>query len=201
MRDAEVCDVLYTARAKTTAPREKNVKGFSIALASSAMLVAVPAAASDKFWQTFADVGAIGIPLAAGGITLYEHDRNGLLMLGETGLLTVASTEGLKYAVNERRPNGGDHSLPSAHTSVSFAGAGYLQARYGWKVGLPFELLAATVGFARVKSHNHYWYDVVAGAAIGEGSAFLFTRRLNEKARVSAYGDTSGGGVQMALRF
>ena len=183
------------------APRETDVKGFTIALASGAVMLAAPAAASDKFWQTYADIGAIGIPLAAGGYSLYESDRNGLLMLGETGLLTVASTEGLKYAVNERRPNGGNHSFPSGHTSLSFAGAGYLQARYGWKVGLPFELLAATVGFARVKSHNHYWYDVVAGAAIGEGSAFLFTRRLNENTRISAYGDTGGGGVQMALRF
>jgi membrane-associated phospholipid phosphatase len=177
------------------------VKGFSIALAGSAMLMAVPAAASDKFWKTYADIGAIGIPVAAGGYSLYEGDRNGLLMLGETGLLTAASTEGLKYAVDERRPNGGKHSFPSGHTSISFAGAGYLHARYGWAVGLPFELLAATVGFARVKSHNHFWYDVVAGAAIGEGSAFLFTRRLNEKTRLSAYGDTGGGGVQLALRF
>ena len=169
---------------------------ITIALASSA-----PAAASDKFWKTFADVGAVGIPLAAGGITLYEHDRNGLLMLGETGLLAGGVTEGLKYAVDERRPNGGSHSFPSLHTSAAFAGAGYLHARYGWKVGLPFEVLAATVGFARVQSRDHHWYDVVAGAAIGEGSAFLFTRRLNENLKVSPYADSTGGGVGVAMRF
>lgn len=171
------------------------------ALVTIALFSAAPVAASDKFWKTFADVGAVGIPLAAGGITLYEHDRNGLLMLGETGLLTLGATEGLKYAIDERRPNGGSHSFPSLHTSAAFAGAGYLHARYGWKVGLPFELLAATVGFARVKTRDHHWYDVVAGAAIGEGSAFLFTRRLNENVRVTSYGDSTGGGVGFAMKF
>jgi len=166
-----------------------------------AVLAVDPAAASDKFWNGVADVGEIGIPLAAGGISLYEHDRTGLIELAETGALTIGVTEALKYAVDERRPNGQPHSFPSAHTSVAFAGAGYLHARYGWKVGLPFEALAAVVGFARVHTHQHHWYDVVAGAAIGEGSAYLFTRRLNGHTRLSAYGDGSGGGLQFATRF
>ena len=164
--------------------------------------LAAPAAASDTaFWHGVADAGEIGIPLAAGGISLYEHDRTGLIQLAETGALTVGVTEALKYAVDERRPNGGRHSFPSAHTSIAFAGAGYLHARYGWKVGLPFEALAAVVGFARVHTRDHHWYDAVAGAAIGEGSAYLFTRRLNDHTRLTAYGDGSGGGLQFATRF
>ena len=162
---------------------------------------AAPAVASDKFWNAVADAGEIGIPLAAGGISLYEHDRAGIIELAETGALTVGVTEALKYSVDERRPNGQPHSFPSAHTSIAFAGAGYLHARYGWRVGLPFEALAAVVGFARLHTHQHHWYDVVAGAAIGEGSAYLFTRRLNDHTRLSAYGDGSGGGVQFAAKF
>lgn len=173
-----------------------------IPLAALALAVASPAAAaSQKFWHTIADVGAIGIPLAAGGITFYESDRNGLLMLGETGLLAGGVTEGLKYAVREQRPNGGTHSFPSLHTAAAFAGAGYLQARYGWKVGLPFQFAAALVGFSRVQSRDHHWYDVVAGAAIGEGSAFIFTRRLNQNVQISPYGDSSGGGVAVGVKF
>jgi membrane-associated phospholipid phosphatase len=164
-------------------------------------LAAVPAAASDKFWHSFADFGEIGIPLAAGGISLYENDRAGLIELAETGTLAVGVTEALKYSVKEQRPNGGPHSFPSAHTSIAFAGAGYLDARYGWRVGLPFEALAAVVGFARVHTRDHHWYDAVAGAAIGEGSAHLFTRRLNRTTRLTAYGDSSGGGLQFATRF
>nr|WP_295658962.1 phosphatase PAP2 family protein [Polymorphobacter sp.] len=170
-------------------------------LAVVAALAATPAAASDKFWHGLANVGEIGIPLAAGGITLYEGDRTGLIELAETGALTVAATEALKYSVNERRPNGGEHSFPSAHTSIAFAGAGYLHARYGWRVGLPFEAFATLVGFARVHTRDHHWYDAVAGAAIGEGSAYLFTRRLNDHTRLTAYGDSGGGGLQFATRF
>lgn len=172
------------------------------ALGFAALAAATPAAASDYgFWHGFADVGEIGIPLAAGGISLYKHDRTGLIELAETGALTVGVTEALKYSVDERRPNGGKHSFPSAHTSIAFAGAGYLHARYGWQVGLPFEALAAVVGFARVHTRDHHWYDAVAGAAIGEGSAYLFTRRLNDHTRLTAYGDGGGGGLQFATRF
>ena len=172
----------------------------AIGLAAS-LTAATPAAASDKFWHSFADVGAIGIPVAAGVITLANDDRNGLIQLAETGGVTVVASEGLKYALNTDRPNGGTHSFPSLHTSVAFAGAGYLHARYGWKTGLPFELLAVGVGFARVQTRDHHWYDVVAGAAIGEGSAFLLTKRLREDVRVTIGGDTKGGVVSLAARF
>ena len=175
---------------------------FGTAFAAATLLSATPAAAaSQKFWHTVADVGAIGIPLAAGGITFYESDRNGLVQLVETGALTLGASEALKYAVREHRPNGGDHSFPSLHTSAAFAGAGYIHARYGWRTGLPFELAAALVGFSRVQSRDHHWYDVVAGAAIGEGSAFIFTRRLNENLRVSPYGDSTGGGIAVGAKF
>ncbi len=172
-----------------------------ILLAATVILAATPAAASDKFWHSVADIGEIGIPLAAGGISLYENDRTGLIELAETGALTLGATEALKYSINERRPNGGTHSFPSAHAAVAFAGAGYLHARYGWQVGLPFEVLATVVGFSRVHTRDHHWYDAVAGAAIGEGSAYLFTRRINRTTRLTAYGDTSGGGLQFATRF
>lgn len=167
----------------------------------ASIAVAAPAQASDKFWHTFADVGAIGIPVAAGVITLREHDKNGLYQLAETGFVALVATEALKYSVNSQRPNGGDHSFPSGHTALAFSGAGYLHARYGWKTALPFEILAAGVGFARVQTKDHHWYDVVAGAAIGTGSAFLLTKRLNENVRVSAGGDTSGGMISVAARF
>ncbi len=176
------------------------VRRFSVALAAMS-IVASPAAASDKAWRTFADVGAIGIPVAAATITYFEDDRKGVIDLIETGAVALGTTEILKYTVHEQRPNGGEHSFPSGHTASAFAGAGFIHARYGWQMGLPFELLAAGVGFARVHTHDHHWYDVVAGAAIGEGSAFLLTRRLDRNTSVTAYGDTSGGGVSFATRF
>lgn len=168
---------------------------------AAAFASATPAAAGDKFWKDYADIMAIGIPLSAGVITLANDDHNGLLQLAETGAVAIVAVEALKYSIDSTRPNGGNHSFPSGHTAVAFAGAGYLHARYGWRTGLPFEILAATVGFARVQSRDHHWYDVVAGAAIGEGSAFLLTRRLNENVRVSVAGDTRSGMVAVGARF
>ena len=168
---------------------------------STCLLVIAPAQASTTFWQTYADIGAIGIPVAAGVITLAHDDRPGLLQLGLTGGSSLLVTEALKYSVDSTRPNGGNHSFPSGHTTTAFAGAGYLRVRYGWKVGLPFELLAATVGFARVQSRDHHWYDAVAGAAIGEGAAQIFTHRLNPNVRVGMGGDTRGGVVTVDARF
>ena len=168
---------------------------------STGLALATPAIASNSFWKTYADVGAIGIPAAAGVITLAKDDRPGLIQLGLTGGSSLLVTQALKLSIDSTRPNGGDHSFPSGHTTTAFAGAGYLRVRYGWRVGLPFELLAATVGFARVQSRDHHWYDVVAGAAIGEGAAQIFTHRLNPDVRIGLAGDTEGGLVSLSARF
>lgn len=50
-----------------------------------------------------------------------------------------------------------------------------MRERYGWEVGLPAYVLASFVAYSRVKSDYHYAHDVVAGAAIGIGSSWLFT--------------------------
>lgn len=76
-------------------------------------------------------------------------------------------TQGLKFAVNEKRPNGGSHSFPSGHTSFAFTGAEFIRKEYGWKWGIPAYLLAGYVGYSRVESNAHYTHDVLAGALIG----------------------------------
>ncbi len=80
---------------------------------------------------------------------------------------SVLITQGLKYAVNEQRPNGGTQSFPSGHTSVAFVGAEFIRKEYGWYWGVPAYLAAGYVGWSRVESREHYTHDVLAGAAIG----------------------------------
>jgi hypothetical protein len=79
----------------------------------------------------------------------------------------VVLTQGLKYAFNETRPNGGTHSFPSGHTSIAFMGAEFIRKEYGWLWGIPAYLGAGYVGWSRVESREHYTRDVLAGAAIG----------------------------------
>ena len=104
----------------------------------------------------------------------------------------------------ERRPDGSDlHSFPSGHTAVSFATAAYLQRRYGWVYGGPAYALACYVGWGRCYSKKHYWYDVLAGAAIGAGSAYIFTRPFAKKhnLQISPVSDGTNIGVYASFEF
>lgn len=131
--------------------------------------------------DTAGDVGRLLIPVAAAGATLAKKDREGGKQLFLSLLAAAAVTEGLKAVVHERRPNGGDHSFPSGHASISFAGATYLQVRYGWTYGIPAFLAAAFVGYSRVEAEEHWTKDVLGGAAIGIASGWIFTSRFREE--------------------
>ena len=171
------------------------------ALAQSAPPPPYTPTSSQNTWNTIGDIGAVALPVGAAVMTWAEKDRNGFIQLVETGGATLATVTILKYAADTTRPNGESYSFPSGHTAGAAAAAGFVTARYGWQRGLPFQLGAGLVGFARVESGAHYWYDVVAGAAIGEGFAFLFTRRLREDVRVSAVGDSKGGLITVSASF
>jgi membrane-associated phospholipid phosphatase len=132
------------------------------------------AQASSTF-EKYGDIGQFAIPAIAAGISWYQGDYDGLKEFGYALLSTTATVEVLKHTVDATRPNGGDMSFPSGHTAWAFSGASYLQMRYGWSYGLPAYVAAGAVGWSRVESDNHYWRDVIAGAAIATGFSYLFT--------------------------
>lgn len=135
---------------------------------------------------TSTDIAAIALPTAALIGVLVQKDWKGLIQGVETAGATAVATLILKYAVKERRPDGSNmHSFPSGHSSVSFATAGFLQRRYGWKVGAPAYALAAYVGWGRVYAKKHYLWDVVAGGALGAGCAYFFTTPFAKKHNLS----------------
>lgn len=171
-------------------------------IAATALLsLASPALADDGAWNAVANAGKFGLPAAAIGISLLKKDDKGLVQFAKTFALTVVTTEGLKQVIDSERPNGGSRSFPSGHTASAFAGAGYLFHRYGADYGIPAYALATLTGVARVETRDHHWYDVVAGAVIGEGSALLFTHRLPENVALIPWGDTRGGGFSLTASF
>jgi len=109
-------------------------------------------------------------------MTLAYRDARGAVQFTESAAVTLGVTYALKYTVVEKRPNGGEHSFPSAHTSISFCSAEFMRKRYGWEYGVPAYALASFVGYTRVESKQHHPLDVVAGAAIGILSSYIFTR-------------------------
>jgi membrane-associated phospholipid phosphatase len=168
-----------------------------------AMVITAPTAARNtRAWGESSSIGRDVLVVAALGLPAIEGDWKGDLEAGGSMGAAFLLTEGLKQAFPERRPDGSDNkSFPSGHASVSFAAAASLQNRYGWQVGLPAQLVAAFVGLGRVEARKHHWYDVAAGAAIGEGSGFLITSKRNDSVRLLPWGDTTGGGVALTMRF
>lgn len=83
-------------------------------------------------------------------------------------LITDVSTVLLKTAACQTEsPNGEDWAWPSGHTSSSFAMAAVLDKYYGHWVGVPAYGVAGLVGFERMDDREHYFSDVVFGAALG----------------------------------
>jgi len=113
---------------------------------------------------------------AAGAVLCAGHgDGRGVWQLAKTVTFTFGTTGILKCLVPEKRPNGGEHSFPSGHTSLSFCSAEFIRKRYGWGWGLPAYAAAVFVGYSRVQSKAHYVHDVAAGALIGFVFATVFT--------------------------
>lgn len=122
------------------------------------------------------DVVAVALPVAAIVGTLANGDWEGMKQIGFTAALAGGLNLVMKYTVRELRPDHSNyHSFPSMHSTVGFASAAYLQRRYGWKFGGPAYALATYVACGRVMAKKHHWWDCVVGAAIGAGSAYLFT--------------------------
>jgi membrane-associated phospholipid phosphatase len=121
------------------------------------------------------DVGAVLLPAGAAVGALLGKDKEGLRQEAMAYAVTMAVVFILKPTVDRTRPNGGHYSFPSGHSASAFAGAAFLERRYGWKVGVPALAAAAFVGYSRVESKNHYTSDVVAGAAIAIAANLVFT--------------------------
>ncbi len=122
------------------------------------------------------------LPATAFTSTLFLRDgQKGTLRFTAAMISTEIITHTLKPIIDKPRPNGGRYSFPSGHTSSAFTGAAFMQRRYGWKVGAPAYLLASYVGYTRIKARKHDGWDVLGGAIIGTGSAYLFAKPFKKK--------------------
>ena len=82
-----------------------------------------------------------------------------------------------KKAIKEERPDHSDNkSFPSGHASMAFAAARSIDKEFRKDcIWIPIAGYAAAtaIGVERVVNKHHHWYDVLAGAGIGFGSAEL----------------------------
>tara|TARA_R110001606_G_scaffold79882_4_gene184271 strand:+ start:2375 stop:2950 length:576 start_codon:yes stop_codon:yes gene_type:complete len=132
--------------------------------------------------QKVGDIALFTLPLATLGSTFIIGDKKGAWQFTKGLLVTGAVTYGLKFGVNKQRPDmSNDNSFPSGHTSITFQSAGFVHRRYGFKYAIPSYLLAGFTAASRIDSKKHDILDVLAGAAIGLGSNFLFTTEYQQK--------------------
>ncbi len=132
------------------------------------------------------------LPISAMTMTIWDEDPEGRTMFYKSFGATAAVTYSVKLSVNRTRPNGAHYSFPSGHTSASFSSAAYIHKRYGLEKGSFAYLGALFVGWSRVQAQKHYATDVLAGAAVGMLSSFLFTSNDNIGIGVHKDGDSSG---------
>jgi membrane-associated phospholipid phosphatase len=153
---------------------------------------------SDNFFRFMSNSEiyvAMGIPLGMGITGLVKDDdrllRNACVILASAAI-TSGITTALKYSVNRDRPfvtypditqksKGGSPSFPSGHTSSAFSTATSLSLVYPrWYIIVPSYTWAGCVGYSRMHLGVHYPSDVLAGAIIGSGCAWL-TYAVNKK--------------------
>jgi len=139
--------------------------------------------------------GTIGIPAGMAIAGLIKHDnkliRNASISLTASAV-NYCISNAVKLAVNRDRPylkypdiikkvGGGGPSFPSGHTSAAFTVATSLSLAYPkWYIIAPSYLWAGTVAYSRMHLGMHYPSDVLAGALIGAGSAYL-SYKINQQ--------------------
>ncbi len=110
-----------------------------------------------------------------------KKNEEGIRQFAKSYATTMATTYLLKHVVNSERPNGGRHSFPSGHTASAFAGASFIQQRYGWRYGGPAYVMATLVGISRITSHEHHPVDVICGAGLGIYIHSLYAKKEEKK--------------------
>ena len=141
-----------------------------------------------KFITNSVSPMSIGAPVAVLGIGILQKDSSlkskGIIMV-EALCVNALTTTALKLAVKRDRPfvtypyldkqaEAGSYSFPSGHTSSAFALATSLSLAFPkWYVVAPSYMYACAAGYSRMHLGVHYPSDVLAGAIVGAGSAFL----------------------------
>jgi membrane-associated phospholipid phosphatase len=143
----------------------------------------------------------IGLPATA-VVTSFvlEGKKKGVLQAAATFGTTFLTTHLLKRVIDKERPDGEKYAFPSGHTSISFSAAAFMQKRYGWNYGIPFYLLAGYVGWTRVNADRHDYWDVLGGAAVGIGCAYLFTKPYKES-KIDVMFEKSKNSYMVEVRY
>ena len=139
-------------------------------------------------------------------LTGHNWQRFAVNTVASAGVAYIGKTA-LKAMIKEERPDHTDNkSFPSGHAAIAFAAARSIDKEFRKDcIWIPVAGYAAAtaVGIQRIARKRHYWYDVVAGAAVGFGSAELtwwLSDKMFGKGNNFAVG-SSGNTVDVVYNF
>lgn len=113
--------------------------------------------------------------------------------------LAQTVTQAVKAAARRTRPDGGNFSFPSGHSSTAFASAAVLQHHLGWRGGVPAYAAAAYVAASRIQDRRHFLTDVGFGAVLGIVAGRTVTvGRGDARFSLSPVARPGGGGVSFS---
>jgi len=161
-----------------------------------------PLTSTERHIETAGTAIAIALPIAAGGIALYKHDRVGVAQLLVESALTVGTAYALKNIVRAQRPDGSNYqSFPSDTTAIAASGSSFLWRRYGWEYGLPATAMTEFVAYSRVQARQHRWYDTLASSGIAMGYSYLLGTRFRERHGVDTSLSVAPDGAMARLSY
>jgi membrane-associated phospholipid phosphatase len=145
----------------------------------------------DKFHKGLSKINSpvcLAVPVGLFITGLIEKDKTlkeNALFITESIVVSSLATWTMKNVIKRNRPavhdpsfiavmNEHSYSFPSGHTSEAFSMATSLSMKYRqWYVVVPAFAYAGLAGYSRLYLGVHFPTDVLAGAVVGCGSAWL----------------------------
>ena len=161
----------------TRLPFSKATTGFVLAGALAAGASEARADAFDQQAAKFASnagtvaylAAGVGLPLVTDGKAGKVHALRSADALGTSMVFAY----GLKGLFKEKRPDSNEHdSFPSGHATAAFAVA-TMESQYHPRQAALWFTGATLISASRLTLHRHTFGDVLAGAALGYGTARL----------------------------
>lgn len=181
---------------------EKPTPSSALDSVSNGSPSATSSASAKPSGLTPRDVGDVAqfLPAATLAYTAILRDFTGFKQQAIGWAAVVVSTYAIKYslhylaphsatasAISKRPDNDGKfEGFPSGHTSSAFAAAGFMQKRYGVRLGLPTALVASFVGFSRIHADRHTALQVICGGLLGFFVSFFCARGREPKPYVAS---------------
>lgn len=150
-----------------------------------------------ELWSVMSKINnpvCMSVPVSAMLVGVITHNKDlkkKALYMAESFVVNSVITTAMKVTFDRPRPFVNNSSLvpvyylkhysfPSGHTSEAFSMATSLSLSFPkWYVIVPSYAFASMVGYSRVYLGVHFPSDVIAGALVGTGSAWL-TYKVNQ---------------------